>query len=229
MQRTILVGDVHGCREELERLLDECGFQPGDPLVLVGDLVAKGPDSAGVVELARRLGARAVLGNHDARVLRLRDVRDGLAAPDSRPAKPEHVQVLETLTREDFAYLDSLPLMLRLGPEAPGGADTIVVHAGVVPWLPLHAQDPDHLMNLRSIQNDGTPTKKVKGRPWAELWQGPEQIVFGHDALRGLQLQRYATGLDTACVYGGRLTALILPERRLVSVGASRTHRPIQD
>lgn len=228
VDRTILVGDIHGCREEFERLLNECGFCDGEPLVLVGDLVAKGPDSAGVVELARRSGARAVLGNHDARVLRLRDVREGKLPPEARPTKPEHQRVLESLTPEDFAYLDGLPHLLRLGPEEPGKADTIVVHAGVVPGIPLESQDPDQLMNLRSIQDDGTPTKKLKGRPWAQVWQGPELIVFGHDALRGLQLQRFATGLDTGCVYGKSLTALILPERRLVSVPAKHEYLRIQ-
>ena len=79
-------------------------------------------------------------------------------------------------------------------------------------------------ITLRSIRDDGEPTKKLKGRPWASLWTGPERIVFGHDAIRGLQQYPLATGLDTGCVYGGKLTGLILPERRLVSVNARRAY-----
>jgi hypothetical protein len=225
MDRTIVVGDIHGCREELEQLvLGECGWQPGQALVFVGDLVAKGPDSAGVVRLARQWRARAVLGNHDARVLRLRGVRTGKIPPDSRPAKPEHQWVVDTLQDEDFAYLAALPYFLNLGPEQPGGPDTLVVHGGFVPGVPISRQEPELMMNLRSIQQDGTATKKLKGEPWASLWPGPERVVFGHDAVRGHQSYPFATGLDTGCVYGRKLTALILPERRLVSVPARREY-----
>ena len=71
--RTILIGDVHGCIDELQDLLREVGFVPGeDRVVLVGDLVAKGPDSQAVVQLCRERGFEAVLGNHDAFLLRIR-------------------------------------------------------------------------------------------------------------------------------------------------------------
>jgi hypothetical protein len=227
MQRTIVVGDVHGCIDELEAVLAACNWRAGDRLVLVGDLVAKGPDSPGVLALCRARGALAVMGNHDAHVLRLREVQQGRAEGDGRKPKPEHQQVVDTLTAADWRYLEALPPLLRLGPERPGAADTVVVHAGVVPGIPLPEQDHDCLLTVRSIRDDGTPTKKIKGRPWAEVWQGPEQIVFGHDAVRGLQQYPHATGLDTGCVYGGKLTALLLPERRLVSVPARRAYVPM--
>ena len=66
MQRTIVVGDVHGCAEELKLLLRKCGHSKGERVVLAGDLVAKGPDSQAVVQFAREHGLLAVLGNHDA-------------------------------------------------------------------------------------------------------------------------------------------------------------------
>jgi hypothetical protein len=225
MQRTIVVGDVHGCREELEDLLQACGWRGGDRVALVGDICAKGPDSQGVVALCRARGFLAVMGNHDAHVLRLRDEQE--KGGDGHKAKPEHQQVVDSLTAPDWRWLEALPPMLPLGPERPGEADTVVVHAGVVPGVPLASQDRECLLTLRSIRDDGTPTKKLKGTPWASLWKGPERIVFGHDAVRGLQQHPFATGLDTGCVYGGKLTALLLPERRLVSVPARRAYVPM--
>jgi len=227
MDRTIVVGDVHGCRPELEELVAACGWRRGERLVLAGDLVAKGPDSPGVMARLREWGALAVLGNHDAHVLRLRDVQRGRVPDDGRGASAEHQLVVDTLSPADWAYLEALPLYLRLGPERPGDADTVVMHAGAVPGVAIEAQSREHLITLRSIRDDGEPNKKLKGRPWASLWRGPERIVFGHDAIRGLQEYPLATGLDTGCVYGGHLTALILPERRLVQVQAHRAYVPL--
>jgi len=65
MERTFVVGDVHGCLDELQSLLRQGGVARGDRVALAGDLVGKGPDSHGVVQLVREMGALAVLGNHD--------------------------------------------------------------------------------------------------------------------------------------------------------------------
>jgi hypothetical protein len=224
MERTIVIGDIHGCADELKDLVAKAGWRPGERLVSVGDVVAKGPDSQAVVAFLRETGALAVLGNHDAHVLRLRQIALGREPDDGRKPRPEHQQVLETLTEPDWAYLEALPLWLRLGPEREAAPDTVVVHGGVVPGVPIEQQDRKHLLSLRSITNEGEPTRKGKGMPWASRWRGPERIVFGHDAVRGLQEYAYATGLDTGCVYGGALTALVLPERKLVSVRAQRAY-----
>ena len=214
--RTVFIGDVHGCAEELELLLAACDWRPGDRVVLVGDLVAKGPDSAGVVRRARERGFLAVRGNHDAHVLRWRAGK----MPEDRRLKPEHQQVLDTLKGADWAYLESLPLQ-RHFPEL----NVRVVHGGLVPGVPLEEQRPELLLNLRSITPEGKPSKKVdNGVPWASLWKGPELIIFGHDAMRGVQRHPHAIGLDSGCVYGQHLTAYVLPEARFYSVKAKRAY-----
>ena len=212
MMRTIVVGDVHGCREELEDLLATCSAGFRDQVVLVGDLVAKGPDSQGVVQLCRERGFHSVLGNHDAKVLEIR------AGDTAKAPQATHVEVARRLMPADWAFLSALPLWIRLEEQ-----EALVVHAGIVPNVPLEKQRPEDLLKMRSITPDGRTSKRAgEGIPWASVWPGPEHVVFGHDAVRGLQRHPHATGLDTGCVYGRSLTALILPEHRLVSVPAHR-------
>jgi diadenosine tetraphosphatase ApaH/serine/threonine PP2A family protein phosphatase len=229
MTPTIVVGDVHGCVDELRRLLTACDFREGDRLVLAGDLVAKGPDSQGVVQLAREAGARAVLGNHDDHVLRARAVARGDVPPPAKGVRAEHQLVADALQPADWKFLEELPLFLRLGAEQPGDADTIVLHAGAVPGVAIEHQRREHLITMRSIDKHGEPTKRIEERPWASVWPGPERIVFGHDAVRGLQKYPFALGLDTGCVYGNRLTAVRLPERRMIAVGARRPYADLKN
>lgn len=222
--RTLIVGDIHGCREELEDLLEESGWETGDRLVSVGDLVAKGPDSLGVVRLFEELGGRAVRGNHDQHCLQWWDAsRAGEELPKLKPA---HQRVADALGDEEWKWLGALPLWLALEEH-----DALVVHAGLETNLPLKEQDPYNLMNMRSILADGSASRSYEeGTPWAELWPGPRLVVFGHDAVRGLQTREHAIGLDTGCVYGGWLTGVWLPERDLVSVPARATYaRPGKD
>ena len=219
MARTIIVGDVHGCRRELEALLEACELASEDELVLVGDLVAKGPDSAGVVRLVRTLGAKAVRGNHDQHLLNWKLATEA----GHRPApRPEHERAARSLSAADWEHLASLPSYLRLPHRG-----AVVVHAGLMPGVAIEQQATDDLLRLRSIRADGSGSSKLDGRPWASLWQGPELVFFGHDARRGLQLHPHAIGLDTGCAYGRKLTAYLLPDRRLVSVPAQRRHCPV--
>jgi hypothetical protein len=204
MRRTIVIGDVHGCRAELDALLDRIAFTSNDQLVFVGDLVAKGPDSRGVLAIARRTRARVAVGNHEQKVLAARE-----AVREKRPLPkldPTHERLLAELDEEEWAELAALPLSVEL--PAHG---VRVVHAGVVPGVPFEQQDPWLVTHMRAILDTGEPSAKW-GPLWGTKYKGPPHIVFGHNARKEPQLHADATGLDTACVYGGALTALVLPE-----------------
>ncbi len=202
MRRTIIVGDVHGCRRELEQLLDRIRFSSGDRLVFVGDLIARGPDSLGVLDVARRTGALIVRGNHEQKLLDWYE-------DDETELGRTHLEVARAMRDVDWTLLETSPLWLDL-PEH--GAR--VVHAGVQPGVSIERQDPNTLMRIRTVGK-----KKI---PWGELYRGAPQIVFGHNALGGLQMHPWATGLDTACVYGGRLSAMVLREGERIPVAISR-------
>lgn len=212
MSRTIIVGDVHGCRLELEALLDRVGFRSGDRLVFVGDLVARGPDSLGVLDIARRTGALFVRGNHEQKLL---DWRHG----GGRLGRL-HLELAEAMRDVDWTLLEASPFWLDL-PEH----DARIVHAGVLPGVPLDEQHPETLMTLRTVGPRGEAPRKKRRSDlplWGERWPGPTHVVFGHNALPGLQLHPFATGLDTGCVYGGKLTALVLEEGENVCRGRHR-------
>ncbi len=209
--RTIIIGDVHGCLDELKRLLRKVDYRMSDRLVMVGDLVAKGPDSQGVIHLLRELDALSVLGNHDDHLLRWR--RD-------LEMKKQHEKIAKTLKKPDWKWLEDLPLMLRF-PDI----NAVVIHGGLMPGVRLKKQKREHLLNLRSIDEEGWPSTRVSGGdPWASFWRGPQHAHFGHDALRGLQKWPHATGLDTGCVYGSELTAKVYPGGHLVSVQAKKQY-----
>jgi hypothetical protein len=224
--RTIIVGDVHGCRSELEGLLDRVAFTSGDQLVFVGDLVARGPDSLGVLDVARRTGAIVVRGNHEQKLLDWRNARNAWmrGAASAKKAIPPppigrmHRDIARSLRPVDWKLIETAPLFVDL-PEH--GAR--IVHAGLVPGLPIEAQNPQTLMRIRTVRLQPPKALGKRGQEanvlWGALYAGPPQVVFGHNAAPGLQLHAWATGLDTGCVYGGRLTAMVLANGQKVPRG----------
>jgi hypothetical protein len=214
MRRSVIIGDVHGCLDELTRLLEALEASANDRVFFVGDLVARGPDTAGVLALCRRIGARSVRGNHEGRLLAARHaLQDGRR----RRLSNVHYPLLKRLSDADWDYLEAMPLWIDL-PEH----DLRIVHAGVLPSRPFEQQDEWTLTHVRSLDADGRASDKSDFQPWAALYGAGPHIVFGHNSRVGLQLQPNATGIDTGCVYGGRLTALVLAEHQRVPAVTDR-------
>jgi bis(5'-nucleosyl)-tetraphosphatase (symmetrical) len=199
--RRIFVGDIQGCREPLERLLAAVAFVPGrDRLLPVGDLVNKGPDSPGVLDLLMKVGAEPVLGNHDVHWLK-----------KPRGEAPQR------------AWLAAQPVVRSFD-------DIVMVHAGLHPhWddarlSSLSPADVDYAINVRYCDADGEqpsedwPPPGPPFRPWDDFYRGARRVVFGHWARRGLVVRPQCVGLDTGCVYGGKLSAWIAEEDRIVQV-----------
>lgn len=206
--RTILVGDVHGCRIELDALLDRVAFTSGDRLVFVGDLVARGPDSLGVLDIVRRTGAIVVRGNHEQKLLDWRAARTAWLHGEAAAKPPMgriHRELARSLRPVDWSLLETSPFFVEL-PEH----GLRVVHAGVLPDVAFEEQSRETLTRIRTVRVGSRKRGKGKHVLWGTVYRGPPQIVFGHNAAPGLQLHPWATGLDTGCVYGGRLTAMVL-------------------
>jgi hypothetical protein len=204
MARSIIVGDVHACSRELSALLGAAGFVRGtDRLVLAGDVLVRGPDPLGTLDLMRELGAVSVRGNHENKLLSSR-------TPDGRRSEArlggEHERVASMLRDEDWRTLEAMPLWLDLPTHG-----LRVVHGGVVPATPIESTPPDALMTMRTLDARGRwSDKQHAGELWGATYVGPPHVVFGHNARPEVQLHPWATGIDTGCVYGGRLTAVVL-------------------
>jgi hypothetical protein len=207
--------------------------------VFVGDLVDRGPDPVGVVRRVRELGAACVMGNHEEVHLRWRKHEDRRRRdPEYRnPMKPlraEDAAHHAALSDDDIAWMAALPAHVDV---APGWK---VVHAGFEPRRPLARQLPAMMMRIRRVHSDGRMVSglapEAKSVPWATRWRGPSSVVYGHD-VHGFDRPRVDApapgvecwGIDTGCCFGGKLTALSLPDREIAQVSARRAYVPFTE
>ena len=211
MSLTLVVGDIHGCYDELISLLDLVGLSADDRVVAVGDLITKGPKSKEVLDLFRTDGRfLSVLGNHDLALLKyLRG--DGNSLKNSQAIAAEE---LKPESHQYCEFLGSLPLIIDLD-------GFLVVHAGLRPGVRLDEQSAEDLTELRTLGPDRTSRL---GIPWYEVYDGAQTVLFGHwPTIEPIRAAR-AIGLDTGCVYGNRLTGYITEADQIVSVPALQVY-----
>lgn len=211
--RTIIIGDVHGCIRELDDLLKVLDVVPGrDRLLFIGDLINKGPDSAAVLHRFYDLRAESILGNHEYNLLRQ-------ARGESRRSRSYH-RLREALGKKWDTWLsrfETWPLYVRT-------SDWTLVHAGLDPGRPLEKTSAETLVTIRTWDKKGRDLQDPKNPPWFDFYGKDHLVVFGHWAALGGVVRPNVIGLDTGCVYGNRLSAVVLPERDVVSVPARKTY-----
>lgn len=242
-----IVGDVHGCCDELEELLGLLGYEvswasdrnvsvtppAGRTLVFVGDLVDRGPRSPDVLRIAMTMAEQGtglcVEGNHDnkfARWLSGAKLKTGHGLQASIDQMAAEDPAFHARAR---AYLSSLPPYLWLD-----GGRLVVVHAGLKTEMVGLANG-----KVRAFALYGDTTGETDGygspvrRNWALEHQGEPAIVYGHVAAPDVQAVNSTWCIDTGCCFGGKLTALRWPEREIVSVDAGKiwfdANRPLSD
>ena len=191
-----VVGDVHGCREELETLVERLSVGPDDLVVFVGDLVRKGPDSRGVLEFVmERPNMCTVRGNNEQKLI------DGDAE-------------LPTLGPEHFEYIESMPAIISWN-------DVAVVHGGIDHRKPLAEHSVDELLNMRSLTEEGGYNRPF----WFETRPNSPRVFFGHTVLSEPLETESAVGLDTGCVHGRQLTAYDYRASRFVTLSSDTTYK----
>jgi len=248
-QITVLIGDIHGCYQELRELLTLVGWneenEPEDNprVILLGDLVDRGPDSGKCVSFARTHGFECVRGNHDDRYVKYRDRKLWHSANPNNPLPawmkkyPERVKILESLSEADLDWIAALPTKIFLRDYG-----VMAVHAGFLPGVPLDKQEENTLMHVRFLfdrykpahldpNNDHKPPPGSKF--WAEDYDGEWDVVYGHHVWNYEDIKihhapngKVCIGIDTGCCFGGKLTALELSKDKQHKIHQVKSRKP---
>lgn len=198
--RTLVIGDIHGCYRELSDLIEKFSPTDKDRIYSVGDVINRGPDSGKCIKLLKDLKAKVVMGNHEHWYL------------NSFPFREDNEQneIFKKLELEDhLRWMSDLPYHIETD-------KFIVVHAGFDPRKLLTKNDKDTLVSLRVLEDIQ--------KPWFEMYEGDKHIYFGHWGKLGLYYGKNVTGLDTGCVYGKKLSGLIVEENKLIQVKAKKVY-----
>lgn len=240
-----IIGDVHGCHDELRELLGELGYEISGPresptvkapegrrAIFLGDLVDRGPDSPGVLRLAMSMtasgAALCIPGNHEVKLLR---------KLKGKNVKLTHglAETIEQLSREPEGFSDTVAEFIDrlVSHYVLDEGRLVVAHAGLREEYQGRASG-----RVRSFCLYGETTGETDefGLPvrydWASEYRGRAAVVYGHTPVPDAEWLNGTICIDTGCVFGGRLTALRWPERELVQVEAKETYyepaRPLE-
>ena len=238
-----IIGDVHGCRQELEDLLAKLGYRieseatddggtryrvtpPGTrQAVFLGDLVDRGPDSPGTLELVMDMvddgAAIAVQGNHDNKLMRAlagRDVQRGHGLAETMEALEKRPEAFRERVR---TFVESMASHFMLD-----GGNLVAAHAGMAEHLQNRSGREVREFGLYgdsdgSTDEDGCP---IRG-DWGREYRGATAVVYGHTPTARPEWVNNTLCIDTGCVWGGPLTALRHPEREIVQVPARQVYQ----
>jgi bis(5'-nucleosyl)-tetraphosphatase (symmetrical) len=238
--RKILIGDVHGCFDELMDLMNILSPTIDDRLIFLGDLIDRGPKSREVVRFVMDIEGECVLGNHEEKFVRYM-AHEAKRAEDplyKNPMRPR--SDLSCFSEKELSWLAGLPAYLTF---KHGERPWIAVHAGFTSDLPWAEQSRNAVTRVRYLKPDsGKSVGRAFDIPpgsvyWTERWKGPASVVYGHNVhdLQNSRIDRpvpdvLCLGIDTGCCFGGSLTAAVfLPgdtEPMFVAVDAKKDYCP---
>jgi protein phosphatase len=230
-----VIGDVHGCFDELTDLLRALGYQVaadgtsaahpgGRTAVFVGDLVDRGPATPAVLRLVMGMTAaghaRSVTGNHEVKLVRALRGRDVAVSHGLAQSLAQLAAEPPEFTEQATAFMDRL-----LGHLVLDDGRLVVAHAGLPEAMHGRASAAVRSFALYGDTSGETDEFGLPVRyPWAQDYRGRAMVAYGHTPVPAAEWVNGTICLDTGCVFGGRLTALRYPEREIVSVPARQVH-----
>lgn len=228
-----IIGDVHGCYDELMSLLEELGYQvsegaarhpEGRKLVFLGDIVDRGPGIVDVLQLVMASveagTALAVPGNHDIKLVRKLSGRDVQITHGLEDSLSQLAAEPDEFREQVRQFLDGLVSHYVLD-----GGKLVVAHAGMKEEMQGRGSG-----KVRDFAMYGETTGETDefGLPvrynWASEYRGKASVVYGHTPVPEADWLNRTINIDTGCVFGGSLTALRYPEKEIVSVPATRVY-----
>jgi hypothetical protein len=199
----VIYGDIHGCLEELEELRK---LIPKNSIeISVGDILDKGPYPVEALRYVRKNKIFTIMGNHEYKHIRKYWGRNVKLDEDQERVYPK-------LKKEDFEFIEKMPFFLKLN-------RLTILHAGITNKIRLN-NPPLNIMTLLLFIRDVDLNHKFlplnhnnkNARYWADVYDGHEGfIVYGHNPFLEVKKNRFSAGIDTGCVYGNKLTAIIIP------------------
>jgi protein phosphatase len=241
-----IIGDVHGCCDELEQLLERLGYQPfpaenpagwgnvsyrhpaGRKAFFVGDLVDRGPRVLDVLRIARSMivrgNALCVSGNHDVKLLRKLRGKNPRATHGLAETWNE-VEALPDEVRGNFCNELALFLESLVSHYVLDDGKLVVAHAGL---KESYQGRTSGKVKSFAIYGDTTGETDSFGMPvrrnWAAEYSGSAMVIYGHTPVAEPLWLNHTVNIDTGCVFGGKLTAMRYPEKEFISVPARRTY-----
>ena len=203
--RTVFIGDVHGCLDELQQLIGLLQIKGNDRVILLGDLINRGPYPVEVVEYVARKGYECILGNHEDYYLR------------NYKHDAKYAKLHKKLGPELREWIKRRPLYIE-------DKNFLAVHAGLQPNTKLSDTPRRLLLNIRTWDGEGKDLNNPNCPAWYEYYKETRPVFYGHWASQGLCLRKNTLGLDSGCVYGRTLSAYILEEESLLQVAAAQTY-----
>ncbi|WP_320035766.1 metallophosphoesterase family protein [Halarcobacter sp.] len=214
MSRIIIYGDIHGCLEEFKNLRKKIDFNENDKEIVIGDILDKGPYSVETLRFCIENKIESILGNHEYKYLRYKKHYELFVKTNKKiPMKldDEKSKIFESLNNEDFEYLLNMNFYKKID-------NLTLIHAGITNDIKLdenNQHDLEKLLWIRKLDDNQKPValrdSNLNYKWWSEYYNGNQGfIIYGHQPFDKIKIDEYSIGIDTGCVHGNKLTALII-------------------
>lgn len=218
MKRLIVYGDIHGCYDEFVSLRKKVNLKNDDTEVCVGDVITKGKNSIKTLRYVRNNNIQSVLGNHEDKIIRYLKHQE-LLNKNPITLDLDEKSIVKSLNLEDINYLKSMPFFMKFN-------NITILHGGLsnkdnLSQLSKNAKS--RILRTRYLDSNLNFISygKENGQSifWADVYDGKQGfVVYGHQKFSEVRLNKHALGIDTGCVYGGKLTVAVFIKKSKVFI-----------